>query len=216
MKLFQDSARILANQIRETELPEELCPVLNKLDYPRRGWLKRNINEGGKVETALQHTAKLALAAAAINPRKWGMSDLELRRQCLIHEIPEIFGTDWTPGEISDLQKFRLEAEQMRRVLPANFPQRQEIIRLWYCFEERGLAYALDKMDAAVTAEYYGLVDDKYKPFTAEFHQYACQKIQDDTLSGVLNAVRLAASSTESRMLPGDLFPFYFDRLKQC
>jgi 5'-deoxynucleotidase YfbR-like HD superfamily hydrolase len=216
MKLFQDSNRILAGQIRETELPEELCPVLNKLDYPRRGWLKRNVNESGTVETALQHTAKLALAAAAINPRKWGISDLELRRQCLIHEIPEILGTDWTPGEISDLQKSRLEADQMRRILPSNFPQRQEIIRLWYCFEGKGLAYALDKMDAAVTAEYYALVDDKYKQFTAEFHQYACRKIQDETLSEVLETVRLAASSAESRMLPGDLFPYYFDRLKKC
>jgi 5'-deoxynucleotidase YfbR-like HD superfamily hydrolase len=216
MKLYLNSAQLLAKQVKEAALPEALCPLLERLDYPRRGWLKRNVHEEGTVETALQHTAKLALAAAAVPSRKWGLSPLELRRQCLIHEIPEILGTDWTPGEISETQKATLEAEQLRRVLPADFPQRQEIVRLWYAFEERGLGFCLDKMDAAVTAEYYALTNPEYKPVTEEFFQYACSKIRDETLAAVLKTVRQEASSTDAGLSAGELFPYYFEQLKRC
>ncbi len=216
MKSFANASEILADQLNQTGLPQELRPILKRLDYPRRGWLKRNVHEDGSVESALQHTAKLALAAAAISPRKWGLSPLELRRQCLIHELPEILGIDWTPGEIGDQEKAELEADQLRRVLPAHFPQRQEIIRLWYEFEGRGLAFALDKMDAAVTAEYYALTNPDYRPVTVEFFNYACSKIQDETLAGVLKTVRREAASPDAKLTANELFPLYFEKLKRC
>ena len=217
MIIYSDAADIMAEQVRETGLPEELCPILNRLNYSRRGWLKRNVHEQNTVESALQHTAKLALAASAVNPEKWGLNSLALRQQCIVHEIPEILGTDWMPGEISLAEKARLEEQQMLEILPKEFPERQKILDIWTDFEtQHGLAFFLDKMDAAVTADYYAVVDRKYVPVAEEFHQYACSKVQDETLRRILKTVHVGSLATRRKLAPTDVFPFYFEQLAGC
>jgi 5'-deoxynucleotidase YfbR-like HD superfamily hydrolase len=216
MKLFSNAQEILEKQASEVDLPAELNPIFSRLNYPRRGWLKRNISEDGLVESALQHTAKLALAAAAINPQAWNIDQKTLRQQCIIHELSEILGTDWTPGEISFEEKLRLEEAQLKQLLPENFPDRSKIIQLWEDYEKGGLAYYLDKMDAVVTAEYYALHHRDYQHFADEFHTSAQTKITDPTLKEIIENVRKVCRHSPSDFTSKDVFPFYFEQLKNC
>jgi 5'-deoxynucleotidase YfbR-like HD superfamily hydrolase len=216
MKLYTNAQAILNEQANQVGLPSELNPLFARLNYPRRGWIKRGIHEEGGIETALQHTAKLALAAASINPTKWGVESDELRRQCIVHELSEILGTDWTPGEISLEEKLRLEEEQLQRLLPPEFPQRARIVELWEEYEKGGLGYYLDKMDAVVTAEYYALVNHQYRDFADEFHASAYEKVQDETLKELLKTLKAKIRNPANGFTTKDVFPFYFDQLKDC
>lgn len=215
MKLYEDSDRILATQVDLVGLPHKLIPILNKLTHPRRGWLKRNVHEAGTVENALQHTAKLALAAASIvKPERWGIDSNSLRQQVIIHELPEIKGKDWTPGEIDEKKKLAMEKVQLENLLPKNFPRRQEIIDLWEAYEEKGLAYYLDKMDAAVQAEYYGLINPDFLSVADEFHDYTYKKVPDPIMRSVLTDIRdQIRNHSQNRMTREDVFPAYFQLL---
>lgn len=216
MKLYTNAQTILEAQANEVGLPAELGPVFARLNYPRRGWIKRGIHEESTVETALQHTAKLALAACSINSKRWKIKNNELLSQCIVHELSEILGTDWTPGEISLEEKLRLEAEQLQKLLPADFPQRARIIDLWEEYEKGGLAYYLDKMDAVVTAEYYAVGNPQYFDFADEFHISAYTKVQDETLRNLLKVLKEAIRKPENGFTKEDVFPFYFDQLRNC
>lgn len=219
MKLYQDSSEILATQVRDVGLPEELIPVLDRLTHLRRGWVKRNVNKEGTIEDAKQHVAKLALAAASIDGQRWGISNIRLRTQVLIHELPEVLGKDWTPGEISEVEKFNQEKAHLERLLPPEFPQRAKIIKHWLDYEkDKGLAYFLDKMDAVITAEYYALINPAYLHVADEFFAYGHQKTQDNTLRKVLEQIKLATRPNKSttQLTPEKLFPTYFNLLSNC
>lgn len=216
MKLYPNADQIVADQVREVGLPEQLIPILHRLTHTRRGWLLRKVNEDGTMENALQHTAKLSLAAAAINPAKWHIDSNTLRKEVLIHELPEILGVDWVPGEISIAEKLRIEEEQIEAVLPTDFPRRAEIIQLWLDYEKGGLAYYLDKMDAVITAEYYALTNPQYLPVADEFFQHVQTKIQDETLIEIMKKIRQMGRSKENQLTPATIFPTYFELLKNC
>lgn len=216
MKLYSNAQEILEMQAEEVNLPAALNPIFSRLNYPRRGWLKRNIHEENTVESALQHTAKLALAAASVPSKKWGIEQTELRQQTIIHELSEILGTDWTPGEITMEEKLRLEEAQLEQILPSDFPQRAQIIQLWKDYEKGGLAYYLDKMDAVITAEYYALHNRAYQNFADEFYSSAKAKISDPALLEVMENVRQVCRHTPSDFTTKDVFPFYFEQLKNC
>lgn len=222
MKLFNDAGLILREHVCETALPRELIPLLDKLTHARRGWVLRNIHEEGTVETAVQHVAKLVLAACEIKDlKRWSIDPLTLKKQVLIHELPEIKevgGVDWVPGEKSQEEKLALERAQLERLLPVDFPRRTEIIQLWEEYEKGGLAYCLDKMDAVITAVYYELANpmrQELEGVTDSFFSYATTKIDDKSLIKVMETVRNAArvKNGKTRVTPNDLFPFYFDEL---
>ncbi|MGL5831505.1 MAG: HD domain-containing protein [Candidatus Altimarinota bacterium] len=219
MKLFQNSSEILAEQVQEVGLPEELLPILDQLTHHRQGWVKRGVNEEGTIENAKQHVAKVALAAAAIDGQRWGITNTRLRIQAIIHELPEVLSPDWTPGEISETEKFQQEKANLEKLLSTGFPQRQQIIKSWLDYERnKDLAYFLDKMDAIVTAEYYALINPAYLSIADEFHAYGQQKIQDKTLLKILEQIKQAARSNDpgAKLTPENIFPTYFDLLSDC
>ena len=220
MKLFKDADQILESAVQETSLPPALTPYLNLLTHPRRGWLKRDVHDtDNSVENAKQHVAKVVLAAESIDPQKWGISKIRLATQALVHELPEVLGTDWTPGEITEKAKFAQERNNLEELLPKDFPQRARIIKTWLEYEsEKGLAYFLDKMDAVVTAEYYALTNPQYLKVADEFFAYGYEKVQDKTLREVLKQIqeKSRASKSEIRLTPGSIFPSYFNLLSNC
>ena len=226
MKLYQDADKIIANHVREVSLPEELTPLLNQLTNPRRGWVKRQVNEDGSVENAQQHVAKLVQAADIIDPQKWGITNIRLRTQALVHELPEVLGTDWMPGEISEKAKHNQERSNLEDLLPPHFPQRAKIIRTWLDYEkDQGLAYFLDKMDAVVTAEYYALANPAHLETANEFFAYGYEKIKDQNLKNVLDELRRITRSKQNstnnrepaqKLTPTEVFPTYFNLLKNC
>jgi 5'-deoxynucleotidase YfbR-like HD superfamily hydrolase len=212
MKLYTNTDPIFREELKQTALPLELLPYLNQLNKPRRGWVKRGVHEEGTIEDARQHTAKLVMAAEAIDPQRWAISSIRLRTQALIHELPEVLGIDWTPGEITEEEKFRQEKLNLERLLAFDFPQRQRIIQTWLDYErEKGLAYFLDKMDALVTAEYYALLNPAYLPVADEFHSYGQTKITDKSLRQVIDELQAKARSRQIK--PNQVFPTYFQLL---
>ncbi len=218
MKIYANSAEILAAQVQETGLPQELLPLLDRLDKPRRGWLKRCVHEEGMVEDARQHVAKVVLAAAALDSEKWGISNIRLRTQLLVHELPEVLGIDWTPGEINEQEKHRLERATLEQLLPPDFPSRSKIIQLWLEYEmDKGLPFFLDKMDAVVTAEYYAMVNPDYLPVAEEFYQYGCEKITSPTLKFILRKMhrQTIKDAALPNRNPGGIFPAYFGHLNE-
>jgi hypothetical protein len=137
----------------------------------------------------------------------------------LVHELPEILGPDWTPGEISDDEKYLQEKENLEKLLPPEFPQRAEIIQHWLDFEsEQGLAYFLDKMDAVITAEYYALTNPEYIPVADEFFAYGHAKVPDEILRKVMEEIKFLAREKKSpaRLTPETIFPTYFELLRDC
>ena len=219
MKLYKDASEIIATQVSEVGLPKEIIPVLDRLTHHRRGWVKRGVNEEGTIEDAKQHVAKLALAAASIDGQRWGISNIRLRTQALIHELPEILGVDWTPGEISEVEKFKQEEAHLEELLPLEFPKRAEIIEHWLDFEkDKGLAYFLDKMDAVITAEYYALTNPAYLQVADEFFTYGHEKVQDKILRRVLEDIKLHSKGNKStiQLTPENIFPTYFKLLSNC
>lgn len=213
MKLYSDPMSIIARGVEEVGLSPEITPLLAKLTHQRRGWVKRNVHENGVSEDARQHVAKLDLAGQAVNVDAFGIDRIVLRTQLLVHELPEIINLDYTPGEISLEEKMAIERESIQEVLPVDFPERAKIIQSWEDYEQGGLAYLLDKMDAVVTAYYYALVNPKeYANVAAEFHQYALTKVIDQRLLLILEDIREAI--LVGKLKPETIFPFYFEMLR--
>ena len=203
----------ISKAVDEVGLPPELTPILGKLTHNRRGWEIRGVHEEGAIEDARQHVAKLDLAAQAINVGAFDVDRIILRTQLLVHELPEILGIDYVPGEISAEEKQHIEAENVQKILPADFPQRERIVGAWEEYEKGGLPFWLDKMDAVVTAYYYAIVNPKeYAKVAAEFHQHALTKVTDTRLLVILEDVR--DSVIHGRLTRTTIFPFYFEMLR--
>lgn len=129
---------------------DNLVTILGKIkDLRRRGWIKRDVCSP---ESDADHMYSVAVEVLLMAP-----PDLD-RCHCLelalTHDLPEVYSSDFTPGEIPAEEKHALEqAAAQRLAVELNFPKLAE----WFNeYEEQSSPEArfvrcLDKMDNIVT-----------------------------------------------------------------
>ena len=218
MKYFSEPKAFIGEEIAALSLPKELGGVLAKLRHPRRGWVKRGVNEEGKVEFALQHTAKAVKAASVLNAKKWQVDKEVVGSLLLVHELPEIIVPDFTPSEITTEELRAREWLAMEKILPIDFPERNKILGIWGEFDEKitteaRMAFALDKTDAFVSAQYYALANPVFQPVADEFFEYNSSKVDNSGLKRVVTEVRDRCRKLVKSLEPRDAFEIYFDLL---
>ena len=131
-----------------------LISILGQIkNLRRRGWQKRQVTEP---ERDADHMYSVAFQTILLAPENLDIRHcLEL---ALIHDLPEIYASDFVPGEIDITQKQKLEqAAACKIAKELNFPQLEQ----WFQeYEEQKTPEAqfvkcLDKLDNVLTASFY-------------------------------------------------------------
>lgn len=162
----------------EKQKLDNLIFILGNIkDLRRRGWIKRRVAEP---ESDADHMYSVALQALLLAPPH--LNRLHCLELALIHDLPEIYASDFTPGEISADRKYELELQAARRIAEElDFPQ----ILDWFIeFEtqstpEARFVKSLDKQDNALTAAYYDRGQRSPQPLLKEFGTYAAQCVDE-------------------------------------
>lgn len=178
-----------------SEIVNNLVEILGKFkELKRRGWIKRKV-KAHKRESDAEHSYDLCLLVLRFAP-----DNLD-KGKCLalatIHDLPEIYSKDFTPGEIHPVEKLRLEKKAARQVSQElSWP---ELIELFDEFTaqqtpESRFVMALDKLDCALTAKYY---DDNVYSKTKLLEEFASnakikiEQINSDDIGEIKDIINL-------------------------
>lgn len=180
---------------------DNLVTILGKIkDLRRRGWIKRDVCSP---ESDADHMYSVAVEVLLMAP-----PDLD-RCHCLelalTHDLPEVYSSDFTPGEIPAEEKHALEqAAAQRLAVELNFPKLAE----WFNeYEEQSSPEArfvrcLDKMDNIVTAAYYEREGRTDWPVVSEFSARALDNLAQIGGNGrdaCIQVVRQIVKTSEKR-----------------
>lgn len=140
-----------------TNLQEQITNLINFLgkfkDLKRRGWLKKHVVSP---ESDAEHSFSVAFLALLLAPKHIDL--LKCLKLALIHDIPEIYSSDYIPGEIEPEKKLILENNAMNRLSEElNNKELQLLFKelTSNSSPEAKFIHALDKLDNVFTARYY-------------------------------------------------------------
>lgn len=159
----------------------------------RRGWIKRHVSDP---ESDADHMYSVALEVLLLAPEH--LDRFHCLELALTHDLPELYASDFTPGEIAAAEKYELELAAARRLAAElNFPQLVE----WFAeFEaqktpEAAFVKCLDKLDNVLTAAYYERSRRSSEGLLREFSAHAAAGISasacadKDVCSEIINTV---------------------------
>jgi len=167
---------MLLNKMNKKRI-KNIVSVLGKFkDLKRKGWVLREVKTP---ESDAEHSFSLAFLVLMLAPQHLDL--LKCLKLALIHDIPEIYSSDFIPGEISPQEKLLKEKQVINRL--SSELENSEIIDLFNEFTEQKTAEAqfvsaLDKIDNVFTARYYDDNSRSPQPLSAEFAQTARHKIR--------------------------------------
>ncbi len=151
--------------------------ILGKFkDLKRKGWLLRNVDTP---ESDAEHSFSLALLTLLYAPANLNL--LKCLKLALIHDLPEIYSSDFVPGEITHEEKRQLEENAAKKL--SSELQNKEILELFIEFTENKtpearFVNALDKIDNIFTAQYFDNHQRSPHKLTPEFAQTAKERIE--------------------------------------
>ena len=131
-----------------------LVNILGKMkDLRRNGWVNHGVKNP---ESDADHSYSLAMLVLLLAPKRLDL--LKCLKMALIHDLPEVFCGDFVPGQISDVEKNRLETDAMHEI--AHRLHTSAFADLFAEFEmqktpEAQFVKALDRLDNVLTAKYY-------------------------------------------------------------
>lgn len=123
----------------------------------RAGWVRRGVEQP---ESVAEHSFRAGIMAYVIAP-KLGLNPDKCMKMAIFHDLAESKIPDYTPFDnITREEKFRQERAAMEQ-LCAQIDNGQEILNLWYEFEENitpesRLVSAIDRLEMMFQAEEYG------------------------------------------------------------
>lgn len=178
---------------------DNLVKILGKIkDLRRRGWIKREVSNP---ESDADHMYSMALEVLLLTPPQ--LNKCHCLELALIHDLPEIYSSDYTPGEIPEDEKRALEFAAAQKLADElNFPQLFE----WFKeYEEQSSPEAkfvrcLDKTDNIFTAAYYEREGRTDWPVVAEFSRRALDtlsKIESEAQSTCIQMIQHIVKTSE-------------------
>lgn len=173
-----------------------LAKVLGRMKQLKRtGWIRRRVNNP---ESDAEHSFSLAMLVMLFAPEK--LNRLKCLQLALIHDLPEIYCGDITPGELDPVKKQALEKSAMAKVVrDLNLSQLQELFEEYEQHQtpEALFVWVLDRIDNVFTARMY---EDKFHiPLVKEFADSAFERLsylEDVELRAELD--KMLAALTES------------------
>ena len=153
-----------------------LITILGKIkDVRRRGWIKRDVVAP---ESDADHMYSMAMEILLMAPPQ--LNKLHCLELALTHDLPEIYSSDFIPGEIMEDEKHALELAAMQKLATElNFPK---LIEWFNEYEQQSSPEAkfvrcIDKTDNVITAAYYEREGRTDWPIVSEFSANALNKI---------------------------------------
>jgi 5'-deoxynucleotidase YfbR-like HD superfamily hydrolase len=168
----------------------------------RSGWLIRAVENP---ETIYEHMCKIGLASWHLFHTK------ETVEIGIAHELPELLGKDYLPGEIKPSTKHEIEYQNMIK-LRGSLPNGEFWFDAWQRYENKigigSVIAELDKICPAIQAVDYIRTHNGHN--LGEFYPHARKKINTPELVNLLDYICLTdVSQYESAYLP------YFERLEK-
>ncbi len=160
----------------EKQTIKNIANILGKFkDLKRRGWVLKNVSNP---ESDAEHSFSLAFLTLILAPKELNL--LKCLKLALIHDLPEIYSSDFIPGEIAPEKKLLLEKQAINKI--SEELNNKEISELFAEFAtqetpEARFVNALDKLDNVFTAQYYDNNKRSPQPLLHEFSQTAGNKI---------------------------------------
>ena len=173
-----------------------LAKVLGRMKQLKRtGWIRRRVNNP---ESDAEHSFSLAMLVMLFAPEK--LNRLKCLQLALIHDLPEIYCGDITPGELDPVKKQELEKSAMAKVVrDLNLSQLQELFEEYEQHQtpEALFVWVLDRIDNVFTARMYE--DTLHIPLVKEFADSAFERLsylEDAELRAELD--KMLAALTEN------------------
>lgn len=169
---------------------DKLITILGRIkDLRRRGWIKRDIFQP---ESDADHMYSMAIEVLLMAPPH--LNKCHCLELALIHDLPEIYSSDYTPGEIPEDEKRALEYAAAQKLADElDFP----LLLEWFNeYEEQKSPEAkfvrcLDKTDNILTAAYYEREGRTDWPLVAEFSARALDNLSTIECDGQSACVQM-------------------------
>ncbi len=159
---------------------DNLISVLGNIkNLRRRGWIKKRVSEP---ESDADHMYSVALEVLLLAPEH--LDRLHCLELALTHDLPELYASDFMPGEIDAAEKYELELSAARKLATElNF---SPLVDWFIEFEtqktpEAAFVKCLDKLDNVLTAAYYDSNCRSSEVLSREFAAHAAACISAST-----------------------------------
>ncbi len=156
-----------------TQVIANLAKTIGQIkNLRRRGWVLRHVSDP---ESDADHMYSMALQILLLTPPH--LDRFHCLKLALTHNLPEIYATDYVPGEISETAKREQTFTAAQKLaMELDFPELYDLV-VEFENQSSPVVKCLDKTDNIFTAAYYEQQNRTPDKLLAEFAPHALKEI---------------------------------------